>query len=222
MRAVLVERFGGPDVLQVGEAGATAGWSIGRVARSGREGATCAAAGRGAGTDRGRREVRLSAGSADMPAVDSFGRLVIIEVKLAANAAARRAVVAEVLSYAGYLQGLDPDQLSRRCSAVNWARGGSAPDVAQADDPQHGVDLAASTAADRRAGQCSAARTKFPGSAEFRQAIEDASVGQRDLLKRGCDWAESLERDGLARLVTSRGKLVSCCPADVPPSHEKR
>lgn len=57
------------------------------------------------------REVRLGSGYADLLAVESSGRLVIIEVKLAANAEARRAVVAQVLSYAGYLQGLDPDQL---------------------------------------------------------------------------------------------------------------
>jgi RecB family endonuclease NucS len=57
------------------------------------------------------REVRLGAGYADLIAVESSGRLVVIEVKLADNAEARRAVVAQVLSYAGYLQGLDPDQL---------------------------------------------------------------------------------------------------------------
>ena len=57
------------------------------------------------------REVRLGAGSADLLAVESSGRLVIIEVKLAGNAESRRAVVAQVLSYAGYLQGLDPVQL---------------------------------------------------------------------------------------------------------------
>jgi RecB family endonuclease NucS len=52
------------------------------------------------------REVWLGAGYADLIAVESSGRLVIIEVKLADNAEARRAVVAQVLSYAGYLQGL--------------------------------------------------------------------------------------------------------------------
>jgi RecB family endonuclease NucS len=57
------------------------------------------------------REVRLGSGCADLIAVESTGRLVIIEVKLAGNAESRRAVVAQVLSYAGYLQGLDPEQL---------------------------------------------------------------------------------------------------------------
>ena len=54
------------------------------------------------------REVRLGSGCADLIAVESTGRLVVIEVKLAGNAESRRAVVAQVLSYAGYLQGLGP------------------------------------------------------------------------------------------------------------------
>src|ERR1700683_96807 len=57
------------------------------------------------------REARLGTGYADLLAVESTGRLVIIEVKLAGNAESRRAVVAQVLSYAGYLQGLDVEQL---------------------------------------------------------------------------------------------------------------
>jgi hypothetical protein len=72
------------------------------------------------------REVRLGRGYADLLAVESSGRLVIIEVKLAANAEARRAVVAQVLSYAGYLQGLDPDQLESRVLGDQPGDGGSA------------------------------------------------------------------------------------------------
>jgi hypothetical protein len=45
------------------------------------------------------------------------------------------------------------------------------------------------------------AGTRFAGSAEFRAAIADAPAGQRDLLQRACDWAESLERDDLALLA---------------------
>lgn len=63
------------------------------------------------------REVRLGSGVADLIAVESTGRLVIIEVKLAGNAESRRAVIAQVLSYAGYLQGLDPDQLESQILA---------------------------------------------------------------------------------------------------------
>ncbi|HEY2307042.1 MAG TPA: hypothetical protein VGI05_14280 [Streptosporangiaceae bacterium] len=80
------------------------------------------------------REVRLGTGYADLLAVDSTGRLVIIEVKLAGNAESRRAVVAQVLSYAGYLQGLDPEQLESQIL------GASVLAAVQAGDQQHAVD----------------------------------------------------------------------------------
>lgn len=57
------------------------------------------------------REVRLGSGSADLIAVEPSGRLVVIEVKLAANAEARRAVVAQVLAYASHLHGMDAEHL---------------------------------------------------------------------------------------------------------------
>src|SRR6266704_141543 len=80
------------------------------------------------------REVRLGTGSADLLAVESTGRLVIIEVKLAGNAEARRAVVAQVLSYAGYLQGLDPEQLESQILGKSLLA------AVQASDQQHAVD----------------------------------------------------------------------------------
>src|SRR5215467_2369671 len=80
------------------------------------------------------REVRLGSGYADLLAVESTGRLVIIEVKLAGNAESRRAVVAQVLSYAGYLQGLDPEQLDSQ------VLGKSVLAAVQAGDQQHAVD----------------------------------------------------------------------------------
>jgi hypothetical protein len=80
------------------------------------------------------REVRLGAGYADLLAVESTGRLVLIEVKLAGNAESRRAVVAQVLSYAGYLQGLDPEQLESQIL------GSSVLAAVQAGDQQHAVD----------------------------------------------------------------------------------
>jgi hypothetical protein len=52
------------------------------------------------------REVSCGPGSADLVAVEKTGRPVVIEVKLRKNAEARRAVVAQVLSYASYLRGL--------------------------------------------------------------------------------------------------------------------
>lgn len=221
------------------------------------------------------REVRLGSGYADLIAVESSGRVVIIEVKLDRNSEARRAVVGQVLSYAGYLQGLDPDQfeseildqgadsapkvdldgLAGRSAAFrdglarSLAEGSfrlvivldSAPDeliqvvgylqsvtdkvdidlvtvtafnvggsqilVPQRVDPGHRPQrLTTAQASERRD------RAQFPGSAEFRAAIADAPPEQQAFLQRACDWAESLERQGLARLITSRAKLVNLLP----------
>lgn len=52
------------------------------------------------------REVRLGGGYADLLAVEPSGRLVVIEIKLAGNPEARRAVVAQILAYAAYLRGM--------------------------------------------------------------------------------------------------------------------
>jgi hypothetical protein len=54
------------------------------------------------------REVPLGSGLADLIAVEPSGRVVLIEVKLARNAEARRAVETQVLACAAYLYGLDP------------------------------------------------------------------------------------------------------------------
>lgn len=59
------------------------------------------------------KEVRLGAGYADLIAVEPDGRLAVIEIKLARNAEARRAVVAQALSYAAYLHRMDPERLER-------------------------------------------------------------------------------------------------------------
>ena len=44
------------------------------------------------------KEVALGNGYADLLAVEPSGRLVVVEIKLARNAEARRAVVAQVLT----------------------------------------------------------------------------------------------------------------------------
>jgi hypothetical protein len=59
------------------------------------------------------REVPLSSGYADLLAVEPTGRFVLIEVKLAGNPEARRAVVAQILGYAAVLRGTQLDQLER-------------------------------------------------------------------------------------------------------------
>ncbi len=53
------------------------------------------------------REVQRGTGYADLIGVERDGRMVVIEVKLAKNAEARRAVVSQVLAYAAYLHGTD-------------------------------------------------------------------------------------------------------------------
>lgn len=53
------------------------------------------------------REVLLGNGYADLVAIEPAGRLAIVEIKLARNAEARRAVVAQILTYAAHLKGLE-------------------------------------------------------------------------------------------------------------------
>src|SRR6202012_4086450 len=89
------------------------------------------------------REVRLGNGYADLLAVESTGRLVVIEVKLSTNAESRRAVVAQVLSYAGYLQGLDLAQRESQILKDHLGVAGSVLGAVQPDQRQDGVDPAA-------------------------------------------------------------------------------
>lgn len=84
------------------------------------------------------REVSLGSGYADLIAVESSGRLVVIEVKLSRNAEARRAVVAQVLTYAAYLRGLDVATLEEQVLARHLRDRGytSLADAVGADDPE--------------------------------------------------------------------------------------
>lgn len=70
------------------------------------------------------REVRLGSGYADLLAVEEEGRLVVIEIKLARNAEARRAVVAQVLAYASELQRLTPEALESDVLGAELAKRG--------------------------------------------------------------------------------------------------
>lgn len=58
------------------------------------------------------REVPLGGGYADLLAVEASGRPVIAEVKLARSPEAKRAIVAQVISYAAFLQGYDVESLA--------------------------------------------------------------------------------------------------------------
>jgi hypothetical protein len=65
------------------------------------------------------------------------------------------------------------------------------------------------------------------GSAEFRADIAELPPPRRDVLARPADWAEAMERDGLVRLVTYRGKsgittLLPYITPTSPPTDAKR
>ena len=71
------------------------------------------------------REVPLAAGFADLIAVETTGRLVVVEVKLAKNSEARRAVVAQVLTYAASLRGMSRATLEATILSSQLAKAGA-------------------------------------------------------------------------------------------------
>ncbi|MDP9442654.1 MAG: hypothetical protein M3P34_10870 [Actinomycetota bacterium] len=77
------------------------------------------------------REVTCGSGSADLLAIEESGRPVVIEIKLAQNPEARRAVVAQVLSYASFLKGLSAGEFDHRLAAHLAKRGSTAATVAE-------------------------------------------------------------------------------------------
>lgn len=70
------------------------------------------------------REVHLGSGYADLLAIDPTGDVAIIELKLASNSEAKRAVVAQVLSYAAFLDHMAYDDLEGRVLADHLQRRG--------------------------------------------------------------------------------------------------
>ncbi len=87
-------------------------------------------------------EVQLGNGYADIMAIESSGRPVIIEVELARNSEARRAIVSQVLAYAAFLHGTEVDSIERgplRNSLVA-AGHGSILEAVQAEDQEGAVD----------------------------------------------------------------------------------
>ena len=88
------------------------------------------------------REVPLGRGYADLLAVEESGRPVIVEVKLARSPEAKRAIVAQVLSYAAYLQGYDTLSLSNGPLRNSLARSGheSILQAVKAQDQENAVD----------------------------------------------------------------------------------
>lgn len=71
-------------------------------------------------------EISLGNGYADVLALERSGRFVLIEVKLASNSEARRAVVAQLLSYASFLRGNTIAGLERGTLAAQLAQRGAA------------------------------------------------------------------------------------------------
>lgn len=70
------------------------------------------------------REVHLGGNKADVIAVEPSGRLAIIEIKLKNNAEARRAVIAQILTYAAFLRGLSVEDLQASILGGHLARRG--------------------------------------------------------------------------------------------------
>jgi hypothetical protein len=90
------------------------------------------------------REVRLGAGYADLIAVEPSGRLAVMEVKLAKNAEARRAVISQVLSYASYLFGLTIEEAESQILGTHLGQRGyaSLADAITKNDQEGSFDAA--------------------------------------------------------------------------------
>lgn len=87
-------------------------------------------------------EVQLGAGYADILAVEPSGRPAIIEVKLAKNSEARRAIVSQVLAYAAFLQGLTVESLEQVNLQAHLSKAGysSILEAVKANDQDGEVD----------------------------------------------------------------------------------
>jgi hypothetical protein len=90
------------------------------------------------------KEVLLGNGYADLIATEASGRLVVIEVKLARNSEARRAVVAQVLTYAAFLRGIDVATLTHEVLGDHLTKRGHATpiDAVKTEDEEWSLDPA--------------------------------------------------------------------------------
>ncbi len=138
------------------------------------------------------REVQLGNGYADLIAIEPTGRIAIIEIKLARNAEARRAVIAQVLAYAAHLWKLD--QTTREQDVLDQhlrKRGYKSLAHAVESNDQEG-----STGEGWLAD----------GAADFIASIDAAPETSKPLLQRVCNWAIALEKEHLVKLSTYHGK----------------
>ena len=87
-------------------------------------------------------EVVLGPGYPDILAIESSGRPVIIEVKLARNPEARRAIVSQIIAYAAFLHGFDVEALEQGPLRKHLADAGhrSILGAVQAHDQEGSVD----------------------------------------------------------------------------------
>jgi hypothetical protein len=222
------------------------------------------------------REVQLGSGYVDILGVEATGRVVLLEVKLARNAEARRAVVAQALAYAAVLNGTTLDAFERIVAKhVRERESESVADLVMAADQEGAVDRSAFTDGleasllegafrlvfvldeapaelvrlvgylesitdhlvidlvtvasyavadshvivpqrvdpERQVHETPRARTPLPqprgelvdGSEAFQEGIKRSPEEERPDLQRLCDWAQSLEAEGLVNLKTYNG-----------------
>ena len=87
-------------------------------------------------------EVRIGSGYADILAVEASGRPTVIEVKLASNPEARKAIVSQVIAYAAFLRGFDIESLEQGPLRKHLAdaKYDSILEAAQAQDQEGAVD----------------------------------------------------------------------------------
>jgi hypothetical protein len=224
------------------------------------------------------KEVGLGNGSADLVAIEPSGRLAVVEIKLSRNAEARRAVVAQILTYAAYLKSLSPETLESNVLGRHLRdRGYENLQEAVASNDQEGsfdpatfsegltecltqghfrlvlvldeapqelvtlvgylesvteelmIDLIAVSAyevggsqmlvpqrvdAERPTPEPSPPKAPptgpegryVEGAEDFAAAIDSAKEEHRPMLRRLCEWAVSLDREGLVRLGTYHAK----------------
>jgi hypothetical protein len=88
------------------------------------------------------REVFLGGNRADLIAMERNGRLTVIEIKLAYSAEARSAVIAQILTYAAYLRGMDVTTLERSVLGPHLKQRGyeSLAQAAEANDQEGAYD----------------------------------------------------------------------------------
>jgi hypothetical protein len=90
------------------------------------------------------REVLLGNGYADLLALEPTGQVAIVEIKLAKNAEARRAVIGQILGYAAYLQGATFEQFEQVILAHHLQKRGfvNLADAVASEDQENSFDAA--------------------------------------------------------------------------------